>query len=602
MTKHLTLLGHRIFPILLFIGLAWGQKEYNEDSLILNGDRFTKKFSEEIVNGTVYRISEDTKILLGKMRNGKKYDRWVNWWDNGLKHSEGFFDLGKRYGEWIYYDSQGKRDSVVYYKNNKRDGLFSVWHKNGQKSHEGKYNEVGKDGLWIYWYESGEIKEKGNYTKGLKDGNWIKLRKNGKKEMEEVYDGGESINKTEYNFEGIEIINDVIIHTGYGTIYIRLFNGLAAKHVENFRLHAKNGYYDGTIFHRVIPGFMIQGGDFNTKGDNKSSYGAGGHAAKYYGIGNEDDSTSWNLPAEFNDIGHVRGIVSMARSNSPNSAGSQFFICTADAPHLNGDYTAFGKVTKGMDVVDKIVNVPRDSRDNPKKRVEITVEIISSLEKTIGLPIPRLDIDIPQEEAELSTFLDSTSYALGADLGTNLKKQEIELNYNIFMAGLTDAMLDGELVKLDQKKRSSIITSLQQRIKDKGIKKGETNLKKADEFLAKNKKNNPDIKETHTGLQYRLIREGIGDRPVATDRVKVHYLGKLIDGSEFDSSYERGNPIEFGLSQVIKGWTEGLQLMKVGAEYEFFIHPKMAYGSRPRPKIPENSVLIFKVELLDIIK
>ena len=202
----------------------------------------------------------------------------------------------------------------------------------------------------------------------------------------------------------------------------------------------------------------------------------------------------------------------------------------------------------------------------------------------------------------LSTFMDSTSYALGADLGENLKRQQVEIDYDVFMAGLTDAMLDDELVKLDQKKRRNVMASLQKSIRDKSKKEGETNLKIADEFLAKNKQENPDVKETPTGLQYRVIKEGEGESPSQTDRVKVHYAGKLIDGTEFDSSYERGEPTEFGLNQVIKGWTEGLQLMKVGSKYEFFIHPKIAYGSRPRPTIPANSVLIFEVELLDIVE
>ena len=201
----------------------------------------------------------------------------------------------------------------------------------------------------------------------------------------------------------------------------------------------------------------------------------------------------------------------------------------------------------------------------------------------------------------LSTFKDSTSYALGADLGSNLKQQGVEIDYDVFMAGITDAMLDGDLVKLHQKQRRSVMASLQQSIRDKAKEEGETNLLKADEFLDKNKADNSDVKETPTGLQYRVLREGDGDSPVAEDRVKVHYAGKLIDGTEFDSSYERGDPTEFGLNQVIKGWTEGLQLMKVGAKYEFFIHPNIAYGARPRPTIPANSVLIFEVELLDIV-
>ena len=120
---------------------------------------------------------------------------------------------------------------------------------------------------------------------------------------------------------------------------------------------------------------MIQAGDPNTKGDNKAIYGTGGHAAKYYVIGDESESKSWNLPAEFSKISHKRGILSMARSTSPNSGGSQFFICAADAPHLDGQYTVFGQVVEGDNVIEQIVNLPRDSRDNPNKRVELKVKL-----------------------------------------------------------------------------------------------------------------------------------------------------------------------------------------------------------------------------------
>ncbi len=200
----------------------------------------------------------------------------------------------------------------------------------------------------------------------------------------------------------------------------------------------------------------------------------------------------------------------------------------------------------------------------------------------------------------LSTFMDSTSYSLGADLGENLKRQQVEIDYDVFMAGLMDGM-ETEMVKLDQGQRRAVMASLQKSIREKSQKEGEANLILAEEFLADNRKQNDDIKETPTGLQYRVLKEGDGASPSKTDRVKVHYVGKLMDGSEFDSSIERGEPTEFGLNQVIKGWTEGLQLMKVGAKYEFFIHPKIAYGQRARPKIPANSVLIFEVELLDIV-
>ncbi len=166
-----------------------------------------------------------------------------------------------------------------------------------------------------------------------------------------------------------------VITTQYGDMVIEFYNRAAPKHVESFKLHAKNGFYDGTIFHRVIPGFMIQGGDPNTKGNNKSIYGQGGHSAKYYGIGLEDKPKSWNIPAEFNDIKHTRGILSMARSNDRNSAGSQFFICDAAASHLDAQYTVFGKVVEGLEIIDRIVNMPRDDNNNPLSRVEMKVRL-----------------------------------------------------------------------------------------------------------------------------------------------------------------------------------------------------------------------------------
>ena len=123
-------------------------------------------------------------------------------------------------------------------------------------------------------------------------------------------------------------------------------------------------------------------------------------------------------------------------------------------------------------------------------------------------------------------------------------------------------------------------------------------LADAENFLKKNKFNNPELIETNSGLQYRIIKEGTGKSPASSmDQVRVHYEGKLIDGTIFDSSYEKGEPYLTRLNTVIKGWTEGIQLMKEGSEYEFFIHPRLAYGERRNNNIPPNSVLIFKVEL-----
>ena len=197
---------------------------------------------------------------------------------------------------------------------------------------------------------------------------------------EETLKNTNQSNKLEKNSEDKTMSNVTkedyaIISTSYGDMTVQFFEGAAPKHVESFKTHAVNGFYNGTIFHRVIPGFMIQGGDPNTKGENKASYGTGGHAAKYYGIGIEEDSKTWNLPAEFNNIKHSRGILSMARSNDPNSGGSQFFICAANVPHLNGKYTVFGQVVEGDEIIDQIINLPRDARDNPNRRVEMSVRI-----------------------------------------------------------------------------------------------------------------------------------------------------------------------------------------------------------------------------------
>ena len=166
-----------------------------------------------------------------------------------------------------------------------------------------------------------------------------------------------------------------VISTKFGDIKLEFFDEIAPKHVESFKLHAQNGYYDGTIFHRVIPGFMIQGGDPLSKSEDKSRHGTGGNAAKYFGIGDENSESTWDLPAEFSTTPHERGILSMARSQNPDSGGSQFFICVADARFLDNQYTVFGKVVSGMDVVDSIVNAPRDARDNPDDRVEMKVKL-----------------------------------------------------------------------------------------------------------------------------------------------------------------------------------------------------------------------------------
>ena len=156
---------------------------------------------------------------------------------------------------------------------------------------------------------------------------------------------------------------DAIIKTGFGNIKFSLLPDIAPETVRNFSQLAKSKFYNETLFHRVIPGFMIQGGDPNTKNPDKSTWGQGG--------------PGYNLKAEFNTRSHLRGIVSMARANDPDSAGSQFFIVTSDSTFLDRQYTVFGEVVEGMEVADKIVNLPRDGNDCPNQEVKMLEVTIS---------------------------------------------------------------------------------------------------------------------------------------------------------------------------------------------------------------------------------
>ena len=176
-----------------------------------------------------------------------------------------------------------------------------------------------------------------------------------------------------------------IISTKFGDMVVEFYDDVAPMHVESFKILADEGYFDGTTFHRVIPGFVIQGGDPNSKDEDRMNDGIGGRAGKFFGIGREDDSNSWTIPAEFNDKDHVKGTLSMARSSNPNSGSSQFFICHAATPQLNNQYTVFGQVIEGLDVIDQIVysETPKKQNpgyrgpdgDNPFEKVEMKIKL-----------------------------------------------------------------------------------------------------------------------------------------------------------------------------------------------------------------------------------
>lgn len=202
---------------------------------------------------------------------------------------------------------------------------------------------------------------------------------------------------------------------------------------------------------------------------------------------------------------------------------------------------------------------------------------------------------------EQSTDSQKVGYAIGYDMGRNLKEVADDLDLSAFNQGFKEAFEGKDSVITEDKMRTLVqdyMVKKQEEMMKKLEEKAKQNKADGEKFLAENAKKE-GVKTTESGLQYKVIREGAGESPKATDTVVVNYEGKLIDGKVFDSSYERGEPISFPLNQVIPGWTEGLQLMKPGAEYELYIPSDLAYGEAGNPEIEPNSVLIFKVELLD---
>lgn len=302
------------------------------------------------------------------------------------------------------------------------------------------------------------------------------------------------------------------IETNKGTIVIDLNYKKTPVTVANFvslaegtnpdvtAQYKSKPFYDGLKFHRVINDFMIQGGD---------------------PLGSGSGDPGYKFKDEITDLKHdSAGILSMANSG-PNTNGSQFFITHKPTPHLDGKHTVFGKVTSGMDVVNKIV------QNDVMNKVTIVRR------------------------------------------GADAKKFDAA---KVFAA----ATEGNKAAAIKEAKERELL-----------------NAKALTEF-----KNG---KTTASGLKYIVIKEGAGLKPVATSNVKVHYVGTLLNGTEFDSSVKRGEPIDFGLNQVIPGWTEGLQLMTEGSKYKFYIPYNLAYGERAMGNvIPAKSDLIFEVELLKI--
>jgi FKBP-type peptidyl-prolyl cis-trans isomerase FklB len=209
-----------------------------------------------------------------------------------------------------------------------------------------------------------------------------------------------------------------------------------------------------------------------------------------------------------------------------------------------------------------------------------------------------------QEKLELKDARQKASYAIGMDIGANFKRQDLDVDAKALAAGLADTLAgktqltEAESKQVLQEFRTQMMAKMEARQKTEG----EKNAREGEAFLAGNAKKE-GVKTTASGLQYKVIKSGTGKTPKATDTVKVHYHGTLVDGSVFDSSVQRGEPATFPVDQVIPGWTEVLQLMKEGDKWQVYIPGKLAYGERsPSPKIGPNSTLVFDVELLSIEK
>ena len=215
---------------------------------------------------------------------------------------------------------------------------------------------------------------------------------------------------------------------------------------------------------------------------------------------------------------------------------------------------------------------------------------------TLGMTLVLVGMGFSAKSQTEMTKEQKTSYALGINVGNDFNRNGIELDYDAFVQGLKDAFA-GKNQFTDQQMQE-IFTQLNEDLQAKKKSGVAVEIEKGAKFLAENKKN-PDVKETASGLQYMVLQEGKGDHPTAKSTVTVHYTGKLLDGTVFDSSVDRGEPISFPLDRVIPGWTEGLQLMTPGSKYRFFIPYNLAYGEQGAGgMIPGGATLIFDVELI----
>lgn len=213
---------------------------------------------------------------------------------------------------------------------------------------------------------------------------------------------------------------------------------------------------------------------------------------------------------------------------------------------------------------------------------------------------PLLVITACERKPSLKDDKAKVSYAIGQNIARNIKAQNIDLDPKVVGYAVASGM-KGDKPELSDEEMQKAIQNLQQAAQAKAMEEAQKNKGASDDFLAKNKAK-PNIKTTASGLQYEVLKEGKGKKPSLKDKVTVHYTGTLIDGKKFDSSHDRGQPAEFPVNGIIKGWQEALQMMPEGAVYRLYIPPDLAYGAQAQPGIPPFSVLVFDVELLKVNK
>jgi len=203
-----------------------------------------------------------------------------------------------------------------------------------------------------------------------------------------------------------------------------------------------------------------------------------------------------------------------------------------------------------------------------------------------------------EKPPQLKDLKDKASYSIGLNFGFNFKRQNVDLNTDAFAAGFKDAMSGRKPLLTEQEVRDTMM-AFEKDMEQKQTQIAQKNSAEGEKFLTENKAK-PGVKTTASGLQYKVLKEGTGAQPKSSDTVTVNYRGTLLDGTEFDSSYKRGQAAQFPVGGVIKGWTEALQLMKVGSKFQLFVPASLAYGEQARGGIPPNSLLTFEVELMDV--